>query len=375
MAALVMVLGILIAGLVLVGYASIASGLPSPDELQARVSQFASTLVYDRQGGLLTEVGDPNYGRRTAVTLDRISPYLVDATIATEDPNFYRHPGVDPIGIARALYYAVKERDFGSGPGGSTITQQLVKLAFLSPERTLARKAKEAILAAEITRRYPKDTILQIYLNEINYGNLAYGIEAAAETYFDKSAKELTLAEAALLAGLPQAPAYYDPYTRLWEGDGTPGVVKDRQGVVHMLMDENGTITPSQADAAWAEPIVLKPLRQTYASSYPHFVQYARGEVERVLGPELMAKGGLRIYTTLDPQIQGIAQEEVTRRLADLASQGATNASVVAVRPATGEILRWWQRRLATGHQQADQYGAAPPARVGDQAVHLSRGV
>jgi membrane peptidoglycan carboxypeptidase len=337
--ALVMVLGVLIAGLVLVGYASIASGLPSPDELQARVSQYSSTLVYDRQGGLLTEVGDPNYGRRTAVTLAQVSPYLVDATIATEDPNFYRHPGVDPIGIARALYYAVKERDFGSGPGGSTITQQLVKLAFLSPERTLSRKAKEAILAAEITRRYPKDTILQIYLNEINYGNLAYGIEAAAETYFDKPAKDLTLAEAALLAGLPQAPAYYDPYTRLWNGDGTPGVVKERQGTVLRLMVENGTITPSQADAAWAEPIVLKPLRQTYASNYPHFVLYARGEVERVLGPELAAKGGLRIHTTLDPQVQEIAQEEVTRRTTELASQGATNGAVVAARPATGEIL------------------------------------
>jgi len=339
MTALAVILGLVIAGLVLVGYASIASGLPSPDELQERVSHFASTLVYDRQGGLLTEVGDPNYGRRTAVPLEQISPYLVDATIATEDPNFYRHPGVDPVGIARALYYAIRERDFGSGPGGSTITQQLVKLAFLSPERTLSRKAKEAILAAEITRRYPKDTILQIYLNEINYGNLAYGIEAAAETYFGVRAKDLTLAEAAMLAGLPQAPAYYDPYTRLWEGDGTPGVVKERQGVVLRLMVENGTITPSQADAAWKEPIDLKPLRQTYASKYPHFVQYARGEVERVLGPELMAKGGLRIYTTLDPQIQDIAQEEVTRRIAELAAQGATNSAVVAARPATGEML------------------------------------
>jgi membrane peptidoglycan carboxypeptidase len=339
MAALVVILGLLFAGLVLVGYASIASGLPSPDDLQARVSHFASTLVYDRQGGLLTEVGDPNYGRRTAVTLEQISPYLVDATIATEDPNFYRHPGVDPVGIARALYYAIRERDFGSGPGGSTITQQLVKLAFLSPERTLSRKAKEAILAAEITRRYPKDTILQIYLNEINYGNLAYGIEAAAETYFGKHANDLTLAEAALLAGLPQAPAYYDPYTRLWEGDGTPGVVKDRQGSVLRLMVENGYITPSQADAAWEEPIVLKPLQQTYASKYPHFGQFARSEVERVLGPELMAKGGLRIYTTLDPQIQDIAQEEVTRRMTELAAQGATNGAIAAVRPSTGEIL------------------------------------
>ena len=129
---------------------------------------------------MLNEVGDPNFGRRTAVPLDRISPYLLDATIATEDPNFYKHPGVDPVGLLRALYYAVKDRSL-SGPGGSTITQQLVKLTFLTSEKSITRKVKEAILAAELTRRYPKDTILQIYLNEIYYGNLAYGSEAAAE--------------------------------------------------------------------------------------------------------------------------------------------------------------------------------------------------
>jgi membrane peptidoglycan carboxypeptidase len=335
----VIALAVLIVGLLLAGYASAARELPRPDELQARVSHFASTLIYDRQGGLLEEVGDPNYGRRTVVPLAQISPYLADATIATEDPNFYRHAGVDPMGIARALYHAVKEQDFASGPGGSTITQQLVKITFLSSERSLSRKVKEAILAAEITRRYPKDTVLQIYLNEIYYGNLAYGIEAAAETYFGQRAAELTLAESALLAGLPQAPAYYDPYTRLWEADGQPGAVKRRQGVVLRLMVENGYITPAQADVAWAESITLKPLRQSYATEYPHFVQYARAEVERVFGPELSAKGGLRIHTTLDPRIQAVAQEEVTKRLTELADQGATNGAVVAVQPQTGEVM------------------------------------
>ena len=169
-------LGMCVIGGILIGYASIAAGLPAPDELQARASQFNSTLIYDREGGLLNEVADPNYGRRTAVSLDTISPYLSTATLATEDPNFYEHLGVDPAGIARALYHAVRYRDLDSGPGGSTITQQLVKLTFLSPERSLTRKIKEAILAAEITRRYPKDKILEIYLNEIYYGNLAYGI-------------------------------------------------------------------------------------------------------------------------------------------------------------------------------------------------------
>ena len=231
--------GALLFGVVMIGYASVARDLPAADELQARASSFASTLIYDRNGQILNEVADPNYGRRTAVQINQISPYVIDATIATEDPNFYSHPGVDPVGIARAIYYAIRERDL-SGPGGSTITQQLVKLTFLSAERTITRKVKEAILAAEITRRYDKDTILRIYLNEIYYGNLAYGIEAAAETYFGKHASELTLAQSAMIAGLGQAPAYYDPYTKLWEADGQPGAVKRRQGVVLRLMVENG---------------------------------------------------------------------------------------------------------------------------------------
>lgn len=335
---LVLAVGVLLLGLVLVGYASIARGLPQPDELQARVSQFASTLIYDRDGNILNEVGDPNYGRRTAVPIGRISPYLRDATLATEDPNFYQHPGVDPVGLARALYYAIRERDLG-GPGGSTITQQLVKLTFLSPERTLSRKVKEAILAAEITRRYPKDTILQIYLNEINYGNLAYGIEAAAETYFGISSADLTLAQAAMLAGLPQAPAYYDPYTKMWEGDGQPGAVKRRQGEVLRLMVARGYITSAQADAAWAEPLVLQPLQQVYDSRYPHFVLYARGQVEQVVGPELASKGGLRIYTTLDARLQAAAEEVVKKQVAALAVQNGNNGAVVAVRPGTGEVL------------------------------------
>ena len=335
---IIVALGVLAFGVVLVGYAGIARDLPMPDELQARASHFASTLIYDRDGNVLNEVGDPNFGRRTAVPLDRISPYLLDATIATEDPNFYKHPGVDPVGLLRALYYAVKERSL-SGPGGSTITQQLVKLTFLTSEKSITRKVKEAILAAELTRRYPKDTILQIYLNEIYYGNLAYGIEAAAETYFDRPAQELTLAQAALLAGLPQAPSYYDPYTKLWEADGRPGAVKRRQGEVLRLMVEHGAITPAQADAAWTELLALKPLKQVYDSQYPHFVQYARSEVEQTLGPQLAAKGGLRIYTTLDRRIQDIAQEEVAKQTAALAKQGGKNAASVALRPATGEVL------------------------------------
>ena len=322
----------------MIGYASVARDLPPADELQARASSFASTLVYDRKGQILNEVADPNYGRRTAVQLDQISPYVIDATIATEDPRFYEHPGVDPVGIARAVYYAIRERDL-NGPGGSTITQQLVKLTFLSAEKSISRKVKEAILAAEITRRYDKDTILRIYLNEIYYGNLAYGVEAAAETYFGKHANDLTLAQASMLAGLPQAPAYYDPYTKLWEADGQPGPVKRRQGVVLRLMVESGFISNSQADAAWAEPLVLQPLKQVYDSQHPHFVLYARSQVEQLVGPELSSKGGLKIYTTLDPDLQTAAEDSVKKQVAQLGKQGAHNGAVVAVRPKTGEIV------------------------------------
>ncbi|MCX6030321.1 MAG: transglycosylase domain-containing protein, partial [Chloroflexi bacterium] len=334
----VVAFALLIAGGALVAYASIARDLPPPEELQQRASHFASTIIYDRQGSVINEMADPNFGRRTVVPLDRISPNLVSATIATEDPNFYQHAGVDPVGIARAIYHAVREQDL-SGPGGSTITQQLVKLTFLSAEKSISRKVKEAILAAEITRRYSKETILQIYLNEINYGNLAYGIEAAAETYFGKSAADLTLAEASLLAGLPQAPSYYDPYTRLWKADGTPGPVKERQGIVLSLMVRHGAITPAQADAAWVEPLQLKPLQQTVQSKYPHFIQFARSQVEKTLGPELLAKGGLRIYTTLDARLQDVAQEEVAKQVKALAGQNASNAALVAIQPKTGEVL------------------------------------
>jgi len=198
------------------GYVHIARQLPPPDELRGRAATFASTKIYDRNGALLWEVFGP--GKRTLVELDDISLYLRQATIATEDQHFYQHPGFDPIGIVRAIYQNVTEGEIVSG--ASTIPQQLARAVLLSPEerseQSLRRKVREAILAIlaiEITNRYPKDTILEIYLNEIYYGNLAYGIEAAAETYFGKTARDLTLAEAALLAGLPQSPAVYDPYT------------------------------------------------------------------------------------------------------------------------------------------------------------------
>ncbi len=195
-------------------YMEIARTLPSVDELQTRASQFETTYILDRNGNILYEIVDPNAGKRTYVPLERISPpYLIAATIATEDKEYYNHPGFDLIALGRALY--TNYTSGGIVSGASTITQQLARLLLLTDERyeqTYERKAREIILAAEITRRYTKEQVLELYLNEIFYGNLSYGIEAASATYFNTTAAELNLEQSAFLAGLPQAPAVYDVY-------------------------------------------------------------------------------------------------------------------------------------------------------------------
>jgi len=328
---LVLLLLITIGGLVGT-YLYFARELPPPEELSVRRATFATTKIYDRQGNLLFDIFDPYGGRRTEVLLDRISPHLINATIATEDRNFYRHRGFDPYAIARAIYYNLTEGEIVSG--ASTITQQLARSVLLSPEEraeiSAARKIKEIVLAAEITRTYPRDTILEIYLNQIFYGNLAYGIEAAAETYFGKSAAELTLAEAALLAGLPQSPALYDPYT-------DPEAARKRQWVVLNLMVEAGYITQADADEAIEEEIYFQPLRGDLKA--PHFVTYVRQQLEAWWGVEAIYHGGLKVYTTLDPRLQEIAEREAAARVAALAGCKATNAALVAIDPQTAEIL------------------------------------
>ena len=190
-------------------YYRIASSLPSIDDLRSHAAQFETTRILDRDGNVLYEILDPNAGRRTYVPLDKISPYLVAATIATEDQEYYSHPGFDPAAIARAFIQNYTNSEIVSG--ASTITQQLSRNLLFSPEersqQTFKRKSREIVLAAEITRRYTKDEILELYLNENFYGSLAYGVEAAAETYFNTTSAKLDLAQSAFLAGLPQAPS------------------------------------------------------------------------------------------------------------------------------------------------------------------------
>ncbi|NOX64004.1 MAG: PBP1A family penicillin-binding protein [Chloroflexi bacterium] len=318
----------------LLAYARIAASLPPPQELQDRANTFKTTSIYDRNGHLLYEIFPQTGGRRTVQPLGSISPYLINATLATEDPNFYRHPGVDPLGVLRALYYIVQPDE--QPRGGSGIPQQLVKLTFLSPEKTLSRKLKEAILAIEVSRRYTKDEILEIYLNHIYYGNLAYGAEAAAQTYFRKPATDLTLAEASLLAGIPQAPAIYDPYTN-WE------IVRGRQADVLRLMVQYGFVTPQEADQAWLEwegkdpKDILAPFGRGLIA--PHFALMVRAQLEDAYGKEVVARGGLRVITTLDMRLQRLAEDAVREGMAKLEGRRARNAALVALDPATGEIL------------------------------------
>jgi membrane peptidoglycan carboxypeptidase len=197
-------------------YYSIASTLPPINDLQQLAPQFETTRILDRNGDLLYEILDPNAGRRTYVPLSRISPALVAATIATEDKDYYNHPGYDVWAIIRAIWQNYTQG--GVVTGASTITQQVVRAVLLNPTElqqrvSYLRKVREILLAAEITRKYSKDQILELYLNENYYGNLSYGVEAAAETYFGTTADKLTLAQASFLAGLPQSPTFYDIYT------------------------------------------------------------------------------------------------------------------------------------------------------------------
>lgn len=317
-------------------YVYYASGLAAADQLgSAPLSQ--STKIYDRNGGLLYEVLDPQSGKRTVVKPDQIPLVLKQATVATEDQSFYSNLGIDPVGVARAIYYLVRYGRVISG--GSTIAQQLVKNTLLTPEVTVQRKIREAVLAMEVTRRYSKDQILTMYLNAIYYGNLSYGIQAAAQTYFNKDVSKLDLAEASLLVGLPQAPASYDPCDN-------PDAALNRQKTVLGLMVSANYVTSAQAASAQNEmqdylnsPAFDHRCTPQTSLQDPHFVNYVRAQLEKQFGPEVAYKGGLQVTTTIDPRVQAIAQEEAQNQIKTLGDRNVTNASVVILNPHTGEIL------------------------------------
>lgn len=343
------VFGLCVGSYFIYQYYAIASTLPEVGDLRNRASQFETTRILDRNGQPLYEILDPTTGRRTYIPIKDISPNLVAATIATEDKDFYGHPGFDPYAMLRALW-----QNYSSGgtvSGASTITQQLARALLLSPEeraeRTYTRKSREIILAAEITRRYSKDDILELYLNEIYYGNLAYGVEAAAETYFGKSAKDLTLGEASFLAGLPQSPALYDIYTN-------PQVTLIRQQKVLVLMFELSTEKGCIEVSNSPESICVEPIAATEAADamktysyrtpsfdakYPHWVHYVRAQLEDLYDAQTIYRSGFVVYTTLDPNLQDRAQQLVTDQVTAMVDNNTRNGALVAIRPSTGEIL------------------------------------
>ncbi|MEO8287793.1 MAG: PBP1A family penicillin-binding protein [Chloroflexota bacterium] len=312
-----------------ISYEYFAKDLPSVDNIHSL--EFETSRIYDRNGNLLYEMYDPNVGKRTYVTIDRMPRSLIDATIAVEDATFEENNGVDLKGIARAVYINLTDK---GQSGGSTITQQLVRRVLLpeKDEQTWLRKIREAILATRVTEKYSKDKILEIYLNEIPYGSLSYGVAAAADTYFGKKVQDLNLAECAMLAGLPQSPSLYDLNVNF-------DLAKARQRIVLDLMAKSGKITEAESDAAYNVDVHPVVRAAHLATNAPHFVEYVRHVLEEEYGPEVANGGGLRVITTIDLGMQEQAQRIAAQQIDNLKKQGASNAALVAINPRTGEIL------------------------------------
>ncbi|MBE0408508.1 MAG: transglycosylase domain-containing protein, partial [Anaerolineales bacterium] len=333
---------------ILYQYYSIAATLPNVEDLRDRAAQFETTRILDRDGNVLYEILDPSAGRRSYVPLERISPYLVAATVAVEDKDFYSHPGFDATAIVRAFWQNYQSGETVSG--ASTITQQLARALLFTPDerqRTYERKLREAILAEEITRRYTKDEILELYLNEFYYGNLAYGVEAASLTYFSTSADKLTLAQAAFLAGLTQAPSVYDIYTNR---DVTLRRAEQALFLMYRASQEQGCIyvsnTPQRVCVdALAVAASSSELENTEFASpriemrYPHWVTYIRSLLEEQYDPQTIYRSGFTVHTTIDPDLQQAAQRIVAENVALLEENNAHNGALVAIQPNTGEIL------------------------------------
>lgn len=317
----------------MVGLATVAvvwhytSDLPDYDSVIKR-DVVESSKIYSRDGTLLYEFHGEV--KRTSVTLDRISPYLKDATIAIEDKDFYKHGPISITGIARAAL--ANYRSGGVSQGGSTITQQYVKNALLSSDRSLGRKISEVFLSYRIESHLSKDEILSLYLNEIPYGRNAYGAEAASQTYFAKSARDLNLAESAYLAALPQAPSFFSPTGPNAE------LLETRKNTILEIMKEQSYITQEQYDEARNATVAFKDVRTTIRA--PHFVSYVQNYLTQKYGNQFLREGGLKVYTTLDLNLQGIAEKVVAEGAAkNVKENRAFNAALVAIEPSTGKIL------------------------------------
>lgn len=321
-----LVLGVALAAIAVTGgivYASLASSLPDPDVAKGR-GRDQSSIIFDRQGRVLAKLyADEN---RSDKRLDQIPLVLRQAIIATEDKRFYEHTGVDPMGIARAIVTDVVLRR--KAQGGSTITQQYVKQAFVTDERTLKRKVMEAILANRIEKQHSKDEILELYLNTIYFGHGSYGVESASLAYFGKSVEKLNLPQAAMIAGVVKSPGRYSPYL-------DPEAAKGRRDTVLGQMKDQEVITASEYDDAIATPIKTTGLKRP-ATKAPYFVEWIKSQLAEEYGQDRLYRGGLRITTTLDLPSQTAAEKAIANVLN---RKDDPSAALVSVRAGTGEVV------------------------------------
>ncbi len=315
-------------GFIILLFAWYAKDLPSPSKINSKLSE-QSTQIFDRNGKLLYEVhGNEN---RILVDWDEMPQNVKDATVAIEDKNFYKHHGFDVKRIFGSFIFNILHND--KSQGGSTITQQYIKNALLSSEKSYSRKIKEFMLAIMIEQMYSKEDILKMYLNEIPYGSNAYGIQVAAKTYFNKDAKDLTLEESAILAALPNAPTYYSPY-----GQHKDELI-ERKNLVLDLMAKQKYISKEEAEAAKKRPIAFS--NNVYGNiTAPHFVMYVKEQLIEKYGENTVNTGGLKVYTTLDLEKQEIAEAAVKKYgEKNTTRYNASNASLVAMDPKTGQVL------------------------------------
>ena len=327
------------------------SDLPSVNAIEGYVP-IESSKVYADGGKVLAEF---YYERRTFVPSYQIPEQVKKAFVAIEDVRFYSHPGVDLIGILRALMHDIKARSMVQG--GSTITQQLAKMLFLKPEKSVIRKVKEAIISIQIEKRYTKDEILGLYLNQTYFGTRAYGIEAAAQTYFGKSAKQLSVAEAALLASLPKAPSQYSPFKN-------PQKAKERRRSVLDSMLKHKFITVDQYNKATEEPLPAAPFYRKYEA--PYFVELLRQYLEQKYGTSIYT-AGYKIYSTIDFNMQHIAEKALSDGVKNIEKREkpGVQAAFIAIDIRTGQIkamvggFDFWQNQFNRATQALRQPGSA----------------
>lgn len=371
-------------GLIAALVAAYSRDLPDVEKLR-HYQPSATTHVYAGNGEVIATLYREN---RTWVSIKDVPACFKQAIVASEDARFYQHRGVDIFGVARVMWWVARRR--GLSQGASTITMQLARNVFLSDEVSVKRKVQEILVSLELERRFTKDELLEFYLNQIYFGSGAYGVEAAAETYFGKKASALDLAESAMIVGVVPAPSDYSPLV-------SPKLARERQLLVLRRMVEVGVIRPDEAKAAEAEPLKLaRQHADPFVLKYPYFTSYVLRQLSQKYGDEVLYRGGLKIHTTIDPTMQDAAQEAVNRGLQEAASKHVSQAALVAIEPQTGfvkamvggtgwsersQFNRAWQAQRPAGssfkifvYSDAMENGYSPESIVPDAPITLHIG-